>query len=427
MKKKNYFYSVFAIMMAAVMSVGFTACGGDDGGSTPPPTPSLKVNGVTSTSLTYEGAFKGKSGIDFKQSVNITSNVSWSVSGVPSWLSVSPTNGSGDLQLTIYPQNENLSSEARNATITVSGDGVSATIEVSQGAIYSKAKTTPTNILVMCYGVAMDFSCNQDVAYYDYAIMRNTEIVKYSDTELAEYLKSSSISDRKTPDDDWIVSTTSLSTTDTKGIDYTIVTVSYNKNGEQGEVVKVPFTTKPVSNAPEVWANHLSAAEDNSNNYYLIWDMEGNTYINKYYTWTVLAKKSFLTFVKGDYLVGWFIYKEIKNNSNSHNTTVNNQRGYNTSYERLEGPQLKIGEKVGSAPFDLETNYIQIVSWATDQNNELSGVLSNWTIDLTSSSAPRRANVLHNPLKKLQNDGQIIYQGVSKKALYENLSIQSAK
>ena len=105
------------MIMAFTLTFSFTSCGDDDGDSG-----SILVNGVEATNLEFEGSFYGKSGIDYKQTIYITSNVTWTVSGVPSWLSVSPSNGNGTMQMTIYPTSENASASSRSATITLSGD-----------------------------------------------------------------------------------------------------------------------------------------------------------------------------------------------------------------------------------------------------------------------------------------------------------------
>lgn len=54
----------------------------------------------------------------------INSNVNWSISGLESWLSLDITEGSGDATLTLTAE-ENTLSASRNATLTISGTGVS--------------------------------------------------------------------------------------------------------------------------------------------------------------------------------------------------------------------------------------------------------------------------------------------------------------
>ena len=51
-----------------------------------PPIPYIKVNGIDSNNMVFEGGFDGKTGIDYKQTITITSNIDWSASGIPSWL-----------------------------------------------------------------------------------------------------------------------------------------------------------------------------------------------------------------------------------------------------------------------------------------------------------------------------------------------------
>ncbi|MDO6760357.1 chondroitinase-B domain-containing protein [Tamlana sp. 2_MG-2023] len=66
------------------------------------------------------------------KTVNVSSNVSWSVSDNQSWITISPTSGSsnGSFSITV---SENTSDSDRSGTVTVSGSGVSSqTINVSQ-------------------------------------------------------------------------------------------------------------------------------------------------------------------------------------------------------------------------------------------------------------------------------------------------------
>ncbi|MDR2918526.1 MAG: BACON domain-containing protein [Tannerella sp.] len=66
-----------------------------------------------------------------QKSFSITSNTRWKVSSSESWLSVSPTSGSGDSTITVSSSINSLTSD-RTATVTVSGDGITRTISVTQ-------------------------------------------------------------------------------------------------------------------------------------------------------------------------------------------------------------------------------------------------------------------------------------------------------
>ncbi|MBR1879687.1 MAG: BACON domain-containing protein [Prevotella sp.] len=406
-------------MLLIVLALGFTSCGSDDSGDdNKPQEVILQVSGL-------DAPFSSEaSSMSMAQELVITCNSSWGISSKPDWIDMTPQTGSGNATVKVWPNQENSGSELSGEIVITAGDKRVTKI-VTQRSMYGTAKTTPTNVLVMCYGVAMDFSCTNDVAYYDYQIMLSSELTKYSDKELVSYMKTSSITERKTPADQWIVSTTSLSTTQTTGVNYTIVTVSYDSNGKLGQIVKYPFTTKPLNNQAYIYATNLGIVYDSNYNYYLQWDMEANSYVNKYYTWTVLATKQFLTYEKGDYLVAWFVSREIAANPSSHYTNINSNRGYSVSYERLEGPQLKAGTDVGLAPFDSD-KFIQILSWATDQNNELAGVIDNglWSVDSSSSGTSNSPKFVKIPSQEIVNGGKITNVGISKKELYENLSIR---
>lgn len=65
------------------------------------------------------------------QNVSITSNVSWTVSDNASWISVSPGSGSNDGSISITCTS-NASTSSRSGTITVSGDGVTKTVSITQ-------------------------------------------------------------------------------------------------------------------------------------------------------------------------------------------------------------------------------------------------------------------------------------------------------
>ena len=72
--------------------------------------------------------------------ITVTSNVSWAVTSNSSWLTASPTSGSNNGTFTITAA-ENTGA-SRNATVTVSGGGVSRQIDVTQDGIVSNPSLT---------------------------------------------------------------------------------------------------------------------------------------------------------------------------------------------------------------------------------------------------------------------------------------------
>lgn len=84
---------------------------------------------VSLNSLTFEPTASGKS-------ITITSNVNWTISGIPAWLTLSSTSGTGNQVITFTPQN-NGTTLTRNASITISGNAINQVISVSQYGVAS--------------------------------------------------------------------------------------------------------------------------------------------------------------------------------------------------------------------------------------------------------------------------------------------------
>ncbi len=128
--KKNYLWSLLAIMMATVLSVGFTSCGEDE----------ESVVSVNPTSVSFEA----EGGL---QQIMVASNTSWTVSGFPNWIQPSITSGKNNQQLMLTATN-NPDEGTRTAYITISTvDGeASVILNVTQQGkkvdIYEVAGTT---------------------------------------------------------------------------------------------------------------------------------------------------------------------------------------------------------------------------------------------------------------------------------------------
>lgn len=75
-------------------------------------------------------AFEANGG---SKTCNVTSDISWSATSNFTWCTVSPTSGSNSKTLTVKAA-ENTSLSERNAIVTISGEGISRTINVTQKA-----------------------------------------------------------------------------------------------------------------------------------------------------------------------------------------------------------------------------------------------------------------------------------------------------
>lgn len=110
---------------------------------TPPAAASLNVSPQTVT-LTA---------LQLTTSASITSNVAWTASSNQAWVTLQQTsgNGNGTLNFTIY---SNTTTNARMAVITISGGGVTKTINISQSGIAPVLTVTPTTLTAPAAGLS---------------------------------------------------------------------------------------------------------------------------------------------------------------------------------------------------------------------------------------------------------------------------------
>lgn len=240
-----------AIMTFAMLSIGFASCGGDDkDDSSPTPTPSpepqpttsVLVNGSTSTSLGFVGDFDGKSGVDYKQSVAVVSTASWTMSKDADWLFVSPTNGNGTLEMVVYPTSENPSSSPRTATITLSGSGASATINVTQEAGKPLSYVEPQNIVALYNRLAWEYSATGTVNLFQYIVLSENEFNRMTDKEMITELNKQ---EELKFVDDYLTTVGSDHNGNriTERSTYYIVTIAYNNDDKAGELKKTKVNT----------------------------------------------------------------------------------------------------------------------------------------------------------------------------------------
>ncbi len=267
MKRKNYFWSLLTVVISVGMMMSFSSCGGDDegsggGGDTPTPTQgTIKVNGSTSTILSYEGNFNGKSGVDFKQAVSVTSDVEWTMSTGADWLSISPQNGKGTVEMTIYPKSENPSSEARTATIILSGGGASATIKVEQYGGASSCKVSIANEVALYNRMCWEYTASGDANMFQWILLPESEYKLMTDNELTAMVKKRE--QLKFAKD--YLSSTGI---DSNGKDiednttYYVVTLASDKDDKYGVLNKQKITTPVYKNGDDdAWVSF-------SNKYY---------------------------------------------------------------------------------------------------------------------------------------------------------------
>ncbi|NLN01941.1 MAG: hypothetical protein GX174_08585, partial [Lentisphaerae bacterium] len=94
----------------------------------------------------------------------ISANVSWSISDNASWLTVSPTSGSGDKQVTVTAS-ANTGTSQRSATVTVTGNGMTQNITVTQPGRNVYLNVSPTSVSVPQGGGSGTFSISANVSW----------------------------------------------------------------------------------------------------------------------------------------------------------------------------------------------------------------------------------------------------------------------
>lgn len=131
MKKKKYLWSLITFVMVTMLSIVSTSCGGDDSSSEP-----------DRVSVSLPSVNFGESG--GSQSIQVTSNTKWTVSGNPGWLTVTPMQGSnnGAFSLTATA---NTDKDSRNCVLYVSAGDASAMVSVTQSGKQKATKITITN------------------------------------------------------------------------------------------------------------------------------------------------------------------------------------------------------------------------------------------------------------------------------------------
>ena len=96
---------------------------------------------------------------------SVSANVSWSVTDDASWLTTSPTSGSGDATVTVNATSANTATSSRSATVTVTGGGITRMVTVTQPGVSSYLTVGPTSVSVPQGGGPATFSVSANVSW----------------------------------------------------------------------------------------------------------------------------------------------------------------------------------------------------------------------------------------------------------------------
>lgn len=172
-----------------------------------------------------------------KETLSITANMSWTISGVPDWLNASTTSGNGNSSITLTTKSANNTATARTSTLTVTSSSETKQVTVTQEAGLSACAVRPTNIVTLGTELACDWSYSSSTKYYYCGLWKKTGIERMSDSEIITALEED---DRCTPNDDYVTSWSGLS----ENTSYVLCTLAYDNENNRGELIKQTITTK---------------------------------------------------------------------------------------------------------------------------------------------------------------------------------------
>lgn len=260
------------------------------------------------------------------------------------------------------------------------------------GQSNSQCFTEPTSILQLTDGFAFRMNFGSETQYFYWHVYSQTNYNRKSEQEIISEMTSDA-SQRITPRNDMVFSFYNASAY----TQYVIVTISYNNN-QMGELVATPVTTKSTSNQPYA-SLYSSAANENvdnnsiykyNDNYYFCWYAEKNAYCKEYYTYAAAGNSKFSTFnwmESGNHAkIAFYIWQEIQRDGADHSTSINEmQMGREYFYaKQFNNDWTYLQCAYGS------DKYCQVITWGTNANDELSGVINilYWD-DISYSSASR--------------------------------------
>lgn len=337
----------------------------------------ITVNGTESADITFTGAFENKSGIDFKQIVKVASNVSWSVSGKPDWLSISPSNGNGNVDMTIYPTSENETSSPRTATIVLTGAGKTATINVTQEAGKPVCYAEIQNEVVLHDRMCWEYKATSNVNTFQWILLSEREYNRLTDKELLEELSQE---EKLKFTDDYLslVVNDSHNNEIVSNSTYYVVTVATDANGKTGELKKKKLVTPYYKNGTnDAWVSFDNVYSNQSKGFWFDTTKEG--YCNTYH------------------LIYGIIPSSYVYNSAVYAFEINYYLKYKKKHWYAENWQMEIvTDYPNNHTFTYGTSYLSVYprcfayAWGVFKDGSLSSDLMGFQWDTSTESAMQK-------------------------------------
>lgn len=301
-----------------------------------------------------------------ERTIKVTSNTSWSVSNLPSWLNASTSSGNKDASITFTTASDNNSSKAREAEVTISEQsGKSCTVKVSQAGKYApNCQLYVSDVVSLTESVAFLLTWDLDVSYF-YIGMWYEDLTSVSDEEIVAVIK-----------EEWTPTTIESKYTgyiydyeDYPGTTGNLCIVGFNKDHQHGDLTIVKMSTlENTGNYPQAYITGLGYSYEDSA---WLWSTQTSGLCDHYYTHVILGASiedvyDYVLYTDAGVL--WKLLYEEKilektpwlNSTTiaSDNGTLNNER------------------------------YIHITTVGADRNDKLSGVINRAFDYISNTRAP---------------------------------------
>ena len=212
----------------------------------------ITINGSETGEYTFPGKFDtGKSGIDYKETFKIKSNVQWTLTADDdSWLNISPKSGNGDVDLNIYPKSENNTDSPRTARLTISGGGVSKSIVIIQEGGLIVCYVKPVNEIALYNSMCWEYEGTENVNEFQWILLSESDCNAMTDNKIIEKIKetetlsnpSSYISSTSYDDNKSRIQASST---------YYLITLASDKDGNYGALKKTKIETPRFYNGDD--------------------------------------------------------------------------------------------------------------------------------------------------------------------------------
>lgn len=328
------------------------------------------------------------SGKDDKKTLQITCNTEWTITNLPDWLDADQLAGNGDRSITFTTKSDNATSSLRTNTITITAGTNSVNVELSQEAGLSSCYVLPKGIVSLCDAVAFLSEKHGNVKNYRAGYIRASDYNKYSYKELLEITrKFDAITEFDVVESiiDLYAST-----------DYYLLTLAYDTDDQEGELIKTAFTTKPDDYSQSLVT--IGKEKFYTSNNEIIWYATPDGSTDKYYTMFLCglseADLSNLLYTYEGNLyydtvkLAWYLDNEINNGSENYKVKKGEAEIVESSGYALQNDRVV---KRGNA---FQLGYSVFFTWGVNiSNNKLSGLASASGMYVEYSSVTKKNEI----------------------------------